>query len=332
MRKMRFEGKRKTEISSKNNKFYYTVSRKLCLCILALFVGSVVFAETDAKRIALTFDDAPRGDGPLFTGVERTQRLIDALAAVDVTGAMFFVTTGQIEAHDQGANRLRAYVAAGHHLANHSHSHDWLWQTDAAEYLKGIDQASELLRQFEGYQPFYRFPYLDEGRTDDKRDAVRIGLAERGLDHGYVTVDNYDWYMQALVKEAVEADHPVDQERLGQVYVEWLMQSIDFYDEIAHEHLGRSVAHVLLLHENDLAALFIDDLVNALREQGWQIIPAVEAYRDEIAATLPDTLFNGQGRVAALAHVQGRPPRELIHVSEDEAWLRAEFKRRGLLP
>ena len=297
-----------------------------------MFVSLAVTAEPDTKRIALTFDDAPRGDGPFFTGIERTQELINALAAVDVTGAMFFVATGQIEARDQGANRLRAYVQAGHHLANHSHSHDWLWQTDATAYLADIDQASQALLQYEGYRPFYRFPYLDEGRTESKRDAMRTGLAERGLAHGYVTVDNYDWYMQTLVKEAVVAGHPLDRDLLGQVYVELLIQSIDFYDEMAQKHLGRSVDHVLLLHENDLAALFIDDLVSALREQGWQIIPAVEAYQDEIAGTLPDTLFNGQGRVAALAHVQGSAPRELIHISEDEAWLRAEFQRRGLLP
>lgn len=308
------------------------MTHRLVLCALVLLVGSAVFAEPGSKRIALTFDDAPRGDGPFFTGVERTQHLIDALAAVDVTGAMFFVTTGRIETQDQGSDRLQAYVAAGHHLANHSHSHPWLWQSEAEAYLDDIDQASQILRQFEGYQPFYRFPYLDEGRSAAKRDAIRTGLTERQLRHGYVTVDNYDWYMQALVKEAVESGHTPDRQELGQAYVDLLLQAVDFYDEISQNELGRSVAHVLLLHENDLAALFIDDLVNALRNRGWQIIPAVEAYRDEIAATLPDTLFNGQGRVAALAHVNGRAPRELIHVSEDEAWLRDEFQRRGLLP
>lgn len=315
-----------------NQRFAGPIRMLLLSFALTMLSIATALADNVERRIALTFDDAPRGDGPYFTGSERTQRLIDALAEAEVTGAMFFVSTGQIERQDQGVNRLKAYVAAGHHLANHSHSHDWLWQTDAAEYLADIDQASQVLQQYEGYRPFYRFPYLDEGRNTSKRDAVRNGLAELGLDHGYVTVDNYDWYMQALVKEAVAAGHPLDWGLLGQVYVELLIQSIDFYDEMAQEHLGHSVDHVLLLHENDLAALFVDDLVSALREQGWQIIPAVEAYQDEIAGTLPDTLFNGQGRVAALAHVQGSAPRELIHISEDEAWLRAEFQRRGLLP
>ena len=309
------------------------VAARIASYTLVLLFSAALLADSDVKRIAITFDDAPRDDGPFFSGAERTETLVAALQAADVSGAMFFVATGRISETSQGLDRIKAYAEAGHVLANHSHSHSWLWQSEAADYLADIDRASETLEPLEGYQPFYRFPFLDEGRTAEKRDAVRVGLAERDLEHGYVTVDNYDWYMQALVKQAVDSGFSLDRATLGQAYVELLMQSVNFYDDIARGHLGRSPAHVLLLlHENDLAALFIDDLVIELRKQGWQIIPALEAYRDEIAQTLPDTLFNGQGRVAALAHVQGTSPRDLIHISEDETWLRVEFIRRGLLP
>jgi len=288
--------------------------------------------SAEVKTIALTFDDAPRGEGPFFSGTERTQELIAALESAGAQGAMFYVTTGLIEKYDPEHARLKAYVDAGHVLANHSHSHPWLHRSDAGQYLQDIDKASNILTDLEGYHAFYRFPYLDEGRSQAKRDAVRQGLVDRGLKHGYVTVDNYDWYMQALVSEAVKAGFKPDQQRLGETYVDLLLQSIEFYDEIAEEHLGRSPAHVLLLHENDLAALYIDDLVQALRERGWTIVPALEAYRDPLSALLPETLFNGQGRVAALAHAQGVPAQQLVHHSEDEQWLRQEFLRRGLLP
>jgi hypothetical protein len=88
---------------------------------------------------------------------------------------------------------------------------------------------------------------------------------------------------------------------------------------------------VLLLHENDLAALFVDDLAEALRRKGWTIVPAIEAYQDPIATQLPDTLFNGQGRVAALARSHGAGPRDLVSEWEDEARLRALFVDAGLL-
>ena len=47
-------------------------------------------------------------------------------------------------------------------------------------------------------------------------------------------------------------------------------------------------------------------LVSALRADGWHIVPTVEAYEDPIAARDPDTLWLGQGRVAALAAGDGR--------------------------
>jgi hypothetical protein len=62
------------------------------------------------------------------------------------------------------------------------------------------------------------------------------------------------------------------------------------------------------------------------------VIPAEQAYKDPMAEQVPDTLFLGQGRVAALAHVGGAPARDLVHPLESEAALRAEAVRRGLLP
>ena len=78
------------------------------------------------RRIAITFDDAPRPDGTFLSGEERTRRLIDGLDAAGVRGAMIFATTARLEDTSGAARRLRAYAEAGHVLANHSHAHEWL--------------------------------------------------------------------------------------------------------------------------------------------------------------------------------------------------------------
>jgi len=277
-------------------------------------------ATENGPRIALSFDDAPRPDGPLMSGPERTRALNAALAEAGVRQAAFFVTTQNLRTiadHD----RLRAYVAAGHVLANHSHAHRWLSRSTVDETLADIDRATALLSAFDGTRPWFRFPYLDEGHDHERRDRLRDGLAERGLVNGYVTVDNYDWYLDARLQKAIEAGMQVDHDALGRVYVETLVDAVAFYDDIARATLGRSPAHVLLLHENDLAAMHVGDLVRALRTRDWRIIGIDEAYSDPIATQFPDTLFNGQGRVAALARAAGTPAAKLIHVSEDEAWL-----------
>ncbi|WP_227272639.1 polysaccharide deacetylase family protein [Roseobacter weihaiensis] len=296
----------------------------------AWLAGALWADET--RRIAFSFDDAPRADGPLLSGTERAETLVSGMVRAGIDGAAFFVLTQSIDQQRDGAARLRAYVEAGHVLANHTHTHPWLRDTDPAAYLADIDRATEMLDGFDNVVPYFRYPYLDEGDTRDKRLAVVAGLEARGLQNAYVTVDTYDWYMQALVNEAVEAGHPLDMDRLRDTYVEVLVETVEFYDALAVETLGRHPDHVLLLHENDLAALFVENLARVLREDGWDIIPAAEAYTDAIAETRPDTQFNGQGRVAAIAHAGGASPRKLVSPWEDEANLMARFVANGLLP
>ncbi len=294
---------------------------------LAAFLPAAA-GETDVRTIALTFDDATRGDGPVFTGEQRTTALIESLEAAGVDGAMFFVTTRNVQRQGEtGTARLNAYTAAGHTLANHSHTHPWLHRTDADDYIADIDIATEILAEQDNVEPFYRYPFLDEGRAVDKRDRLREALAERDLQNGYVTVDTYDWYLEALLTEAHEAGVEIDMEKLGSLYVDVIVRSTEFYDSMAQETLGRSPHHVLLLHENDVAALFIDDLVERLREHGFRIIPATVAFEDPISEREPDTLFLGQGRIAAHAHEAGRRPAELVSPTEDEAYLRSRFER-----
>lgn len=272
---------------------------RFLLLVLGLLVGLATPAAAQ-KRIALSFDDVPRQAGAFFTPDERARELIATLRRGGVAQAGFFVTTGNLERPDGagGEARIAAYVAAGHVIGNHSHSHRWLHRTEAVDYIADIDRAATWLRGRAGYRPWYRFPFLDEGRRDlVKRDAVRAALRERGLRNAYVTIDNYDWHLDALASRAKREGRAIDMDALRDLYVETLVQASNFSDRIAVEAIGRSPTHVLLLHETDLAALFVDDLAAALRADGWEIVTMDEAYRDPIAATEPDTWFLNAGRV-----------------------------------
>ena len=182
-----------------------------------------------------------------------------------------------------------------------------------------------------GYRPWFRFPYLDEGRRNlASRDAVRAALRERGLLNGYGTVDNYDWHLDALANRARREGRTIDMDALRNLYIETLVGASNFTDRIAVEAIGRSPIHVPLLHETDLAAMYVDDLAAALRADGWEIVTMDEAYRDPIAAEEPNTWFLNGGRVAALAHLTGRHPRTLMHERTDEAVLDRLFAERVL--
>jgi peptidoglycan/xylan/chitin deacetylase (PgdA/CDA1 family) len=262
------------------------------------------------KRIALTFDDAPRSPGAFLTPDQRTLKLIAGLSRAGVKQAAFFVNPGNL-AQDfgkGGEDRLEAYVAAGHVLANHSFSHPHLNASTPEAYLADIDRAAAWLNGRNGARPWFRFPFLDEGGADKaKREALRAGLKARKLRNGYVTVDGADWNMEANAILAVRAGKPIDMAALRDLYVETMVGAADYNDALARRTLGRSPAHVILLHETDLAALWIADVVAALRKDGWEIVSADEAYRDPIARKFPD-VPSAQGTLTeALAWEKGLP-------------------------
>lgn len=307
-----------------------TIARWLLALLAALALTAPATAQ---KRIALSFDDVPRHAGGFYTPDERTAKLIAALKAARVKQAAFFVTPGNLERPDGkgGEARIDAYVRAGHVIGNHSYSHMWLSRTPAADYIADIDKAAAWLKGRPGNRPWYRYPYLDEGRRDlAKRAEVRAALDKRGLTNGYVTIDNYDWHLDALAAKAKRDGRTLDMPALRDLYVETLIGAAEFYDRIAREALKRQPVQVVLLHETDLNAMFIADVVAGLRKAGWDIVSIDEAYRDPIAAREPDGWFTNGGRVAALAQDAGRAPKDLIDPRTDEAVLTALFDARVL--
>ncbi|MCM8556322.1 polysaccharide deacetylase family protein [Sphingomicrobium sediminis] len=292
-------------------------------------IAAMTLADIEPKRVAFSFDDTPRHAGAFFTPEERTQRLIAAMDEAGVEQAVFFVNPGRIENAPDGEARIDAFVAAGHVIANHSWSHQWLHRTDTTDYIADIDKAADWLRGREGYRPWYRYPFLDHGRRDlEKRDAVRAALAERELRVGYVTIDNYDWSLDSLANAAKREGRSIDMAALCDLYAETLVMTSEHFDTIAQEQMGRSPAHMLLLHETDIAANCLGTLVDQYREAGWEIVTADEAYADPLFDFEPDTWFLGSGRVAAIAHVNGASPRILVHERTDEKVLERLFEER----
>jgi peptidoglycan-N-acetylglucosamine deacetylase len=274
------------------------------LLLAALLAVSTAPASAREKRIALTFDDIPRGRGAFLTPDERSEKLIAALKASGVKQAAFFLNPAKLADPDGqgGEERIAAYVKAGHVIANHSNNHIHLNETEAPAYLADVDAAELWLQGRKGYRPWFRFPYLAEGGKDKlKRDAIRAGLKARGLRNGYVTADGSDWHLEALTIQAKNDGKVMDIEALRKLYVTTQMSGVEYHDALARRALNRSPAHVMLLHETDLAALFLPDFVAELKRHGWTIITADEAFADPINKAMPDVPYSAGTLVGSMA-------------------------------
>lgn len=281
--------------------------RTLLTALAALILLAIAPPASAQKRIALTFDDTPRGVGAFFTKQERAKRLIAGLRKAGVEQAAFFVNPGSVRTPADEA-LVDNYVRAGHVIANHGFSHQHLSQLAVADYLADMDKAEAWLAPRPGRRAWFRFPFLDEGGKDKaKRDAVRDALAARGLTNGYVTAEGSDWNIEQLTIDAKKAGKAIDMPALRDLYVETHIQAADFADGLMRRTIGRSPPHVLLLHETDIAALYVADLVEALRADGWEIVTADAAYADPLKTARPDVPSANGTLTELLAWEKGLP-------------------------
>lgn len=293
-----------------------TLFHPLLLCVCIFLVQGA-----NALEISLSFDDAPRSGTPLLSQKERAKKLVGALKKVQVKEVVFFCNTQRLSAD---AHELKPYIDAGHLIANHTHSHPWIDKVSTEFYKEDISKAHEVLSKLKNFIPWFRFPFLHEGKTLEKRDAIRAHLENLGYRNGYVTIDTYDWYMQQLLDKALEQKKKVDYKKLGDMYVEVILKSTEFFNSLADKTLKKPIKHTLLLHENDLAALYIDQLVGAVRSRGGKIITPTEAYSDQTLMPEPSTLLLNQGRIAAYAKIAGSAG-PFSSPWEDEAFLDKYF-------
>ena len=246
--------------------------------------------NTAQKRIAFSFDDTPRGAGAFLDVGQRPQMLIAALKEGGVKQAAFFVNPGRISNANEGEVVIAAYEAAGHVIANHTSNHVILSRVSAEAFLADVDAAERWLKPRPNYRPWLRFPRLDEGGRDTaKRDLVRAGMRARGIRHGFVTADGWDWYLESMALHAKQSGKTMDIAALRKLYIETHVQSAEFSDRLARRMFARPPVQMLLLHDTDLAALFVADLAKALRAKGWQIVPADTVYADPLAKIIPDS-------------------------------------------
>lgn len=194
--------------------------------------------ETKEPEIALTFDAA--------WGNEDTARILEILKKHQVH-VTFFMTGGWVESYPDD---VKAILADGHDLGNHSENHKNMSQLSDEEKKQELMTVHEKVRTLTGYEMFlFRPPYGD--------------------------------YDNAVVKTAKEC---------GYYTIQWDVDSLDWKDYgvdsilktvTEHKHLGNG--SIILCHNGaKYTADALDTLITTLQEKGYTFVPLSELiYRDQ---------------------------------------------------
>src|SRR5688572_5195172 len=258
-----------------------TVNRRApTLAVAALsFATAISVAGQDAKQMAITVDDLPFGYARGLTIEQRRDAVAQVLATLrkyNIRAAMF-VVGGSIT--DQNRDFIDAVAAAGHTIGNHSFSHRDFGTMSVEGYALDIQKGGDAIKPWLKGTHFFRYPLLRQGDTVEKRDAILSWLSLRGIRVAPVTIDNDDFvYNQRLVDAKAEG-RAID---VREEYLEHMLKMAAFYDAKARTLIGRPIKHVLLLHMNYLNALYLDDLLQRFRENGWSFIPFEDALTDSV--------------------------------------------------
>ena len=250
------------------------------------------------KKIAITLDDFPNTDQHYFSPKERISRILTHLESHQVGQAAFFTVTERFS--DETTPLLNMIGDKGHVVGNHTHSHPNLIKSDGQTFLKDVQKADEILNQYSGFKRWFRYPYLNEGRNDEDTQLVRQGLAEMDYVNFHTTIPTLDFFMDKIFQERISHNDSVDLDKLRQLYVDLIMENVELYHKLSTTVLSVEMPHVLLLHETDLNALFLGDLLAALKELGWQIVNAEEIMEDPYFNYQPDTGPLIMGKITAM--------------------------------
>ena len=229
--------------------------------------------------MAITFDDLPFGYARSLTIAEQREAVTRVLATLDkhrVTATVFVI--GQSVSP---ANRdlVDAFVRAGHVVGNHSFSHQDLGVVSAEDYILDIQKGEEAITPWLKGVQYFRYPFLRQGNTVEKRDAVLSWMASRGMVVAPVTIDNDDFYFNERLVDAKGEGRAVD---VRDAYLDHMITAAAYYDAKGRASMGRAVKQVLLLHMNYLNSLYLDELLQRFRDNGWSFITFEEALKDEV--------------------------------------------------
>lgn len=308
---------------------YFIQSMGLVAAAVAVDIDAL-FGTHVRPRIAITLDDPNSFTSPLLPPIERDQRIRLALQNAGIKAALF--VCGVKVDNPAGKTLLRAWNAEGHLIANHSYSHWYLPSRiiKVEDYIGDIARGENIISAQDNFTKLFRFPYLKEGDTAEKRDAVREYLRAQGYRNGYVTIDASDWYLDERMQSALRKNPKIDLLPYRQAYCEHIWDRTSYYQKLCIDVLGHDIPHTLLIHHSLLNALFLGDLIAMFAKKGWGVIDASEAYADPIFLSEPDIMPAGESLVWALAKESGRFEDRLRYPAEDWVYEAAALDRRGL--
>jgi peptidoglycan/xylan/chitin deacetylase (PgdA/CDA1 family) len=245
-----------------------------------------------AQKLAITFDDLPL-NGDLPPGVTRVQITRDTIAILKkrhLPPTHGFVNAKKLEGNVDAAEALKIWAAA-EPVGNHTYRHMDLNANPADAFEREIDEnepALELLAGKDANWHWFRYPFLREGDTVEKRHAVRAYLQAHGYRVAQVTLDWEDYLWNSAYARCGAKNDAQSIAWLRSSYLEIESSYLDLGRELAQLVYGHDINHILLLHLGAFSSTILPDAFDLLQKKGFKFVTLEEAESDPVYEGDPD--------------------------------------------
>ena len=227
------------------------------------------------------------------------RKLLDALARhhVPVTG---FVVQKSVEdlGTSAGTLILRDWITHGFDLGNHSYAHpdfnDLTVQQFEDQITRGEATFVPLMKAAGRKPEFFRFPYNHTGDTKEKHDTIADFLAHRGYRLAPCTIETSDWMFNTAYGRMLARHDDTSAARLRAEYLAFTAAQIDYFDGLNKQVLGYDPPQIMLIHDNQLNADVIEDLLAIFEKKRFRWVSLSDAEADLVYHN-PDTFITKFG-------------------------------------
>lgn len=289
---------------------------------------SIAYSPVKTPQVAITIDDFNWFDIPRMSAEARNRSLLAALNFHSVKAAIF--VCGKFVDNEVGQQLLSAWNKEGHLIGNHSYSHLHYHRVGFEQFSQDVLRGEAVINKQPQFKKIFRFPFLKEGDTIEKRDGMRQFLKTNDYRNGHVTIDASDWYMDERLRARLKNSPGADIASYRDYYLNHIWERSLYYDDLSRRVLGRSVKHTLLLHHNVLNGFFLGDLLGMFKKKGWKLISAEEAFGDPVFLSSPNVLPAGESLIWALAKETGKYEKLLRYPGEDSRYEKEKMDKLNL--
>jgi peptidoglycan/xylan/chitin deacetylase (PgdA/CDA1 family) len=266
--------------------------------IPALLLLSGLVGICAAQKLAITMDDLPLNGilPPGVTRAETTKNVLAILKKRHVPQVYGFINAKKLEGNADGAEALKLW-AAQEPVGNHTYAHMDLELNPAEAFEREIEEnepALELLAAKDDWR-WFRYPFLHEGDTVEKRRAVQAYLKARGYRIAQVTLDWEDYLWNTAYARCAAKNDAKAIEWLRSSYLNTASEFLDLGREQAKLIYGHDINHVLLMHLGAFSSAILPEVLDLLNKKGFKLVTLEEAESDAAFDGDPDVGLHDAG-------------------------------------